>query len=203
VHFAPGTNFQLGRPTHQWKRHSPTYLAGKHNCHPDLGGEWLNTSLMFNGLEQLLDFKVHALFHVREEKESAALFKSFHQQMRAGQPLLPGPQITLGMHPLCVKVLRVYEDLIQSSGGDFSKIAGDEWRQAKVMVRFEDQSDNSVSFQFINDTREDLEAHEFILDFRRGLPAGNVGIPKDASLRRLSDEWLAEVSNVDAGVSER
>jgi hypothetical protein len=80
VSFGPGTIFEPGRALHQWKRHSPTYRAAKYSCPPELEG-WLDTSLMSNDLEQLLNLKVHALFHVRDADEVAALHNSFHAQM--------------------------------------------------------------------------------------------------------------------------
>ena len=81
---------------------------------------------MGNELEQLLNFKVHAIFHVRDADEIDALHKS-------------------------------------------------------------------VTFQFINDTQEDLEAREHILELQRTVPANIVGIPRTARLRKWRDEWFVDM----------
>ncbi|KAH6872322.1 hypothetical protein BKA58DRAFT_400572 [Alternaria rosae] len=172
-------------------RKSPTYSAGKHSCPPHVG-DWLDTSLMGNELEQLLNFKVHAIFHVRDADEIDALYNSFHAQMRACQPLLPGFETRLRDHPLCEEVYKIYEDLT-ASGVAFSSLSREDWTRAKVLILYEDQNDKSITFQFINDTQEDLEAREHILELQRTVPANNVGIPRTARLRKWRDEWFVDM----------
>jgi DNA-binding ferritin-like protein (Dps family) len=196
VSFSPDTSFEPGRALQQWKRHSPTYLAAKYRCPPDLGG-WLDTSLMSNDLEQLLNLKVHAIFHVRDADEIAALHNSFHAQMQACLPLLPGLETLLRDHPLLEEVLGIYE-YMTANGVTLSDVTGEDWRRAKVLILVEDQSDKSITFQFVNDAQEDLEAHEHILELRRTVPATNVGIPSTDRLRQLRYEWLAEACGPSA-----
>lgn len=69
---------------------------------------------------------------------------------------------------MCKKVSDIFEDILQRNRGGFSKAARDEWKQAKAIVVSEDQSVSFVSFQFVNGTHEELEAHESVLDLRRG-----------------------------------
>ena len=69
---------------------------------------------------------------------------------------------------MCKKVSDICEDILQRNRSGFSKAARDERKQAKVIVVSEDQSDSFVSFQFVNGTHEELEAHESVLDLRRG-----------------------------------
>ena len=96
---------------------------------------------MSNELGQLLDLKVHAVFHVRDGDEIAALHNSFHQRMRACLPLLPGSETPLRIHPLRREVLGMYEDMTANSGVGFSCVDGDGWRQAKALIVYEDQRD--------------------------------------------------------------
>lgn len=123
---------------------------------------------MINDLEQLLSLEVHALLLVRDRNEAAALFNSLKQQLRTGKPLLPGSKTLHGEHSMCKKVSDICEDILQRNRGGFSKAARDERKQAKAIVVSEDQSDSFVSFQFVNGTHEELEAHESVLDLRRG-----------------------------------
>jgi hypothetical protein len=70
------------------------------------------------------------------------------------------------------------------------------------MFVYKDPSINSVSFRFRNDTQEDLEAHKYILELWRSVPAENTSAPKNARLRELRDVWLAEVCSLDASVNK-
>ncbi|KAI4944319.1 hypothetical protein J4E86_009377 [Alternaria arbusti] len=195
VSFSPETNFEPGRATHQWKRSSATYSAGKYSCPPDVGA-WLDTSLMSNELEQLLNFKVHAIFHVRNADEIDVLHNSFHAQMRAGLPLLPGSETLLRDHPLGFEVFKIYKDLTEG-GVAFSSLTGDDWTRAKGMVLYQDRRDKSVTFQFVNDAKEDQEAHEWILELQRTVPKNNVGLPKMARLMKWRDDCFVEMCGLD------
>jgi hypothetical protein len=71
------------------------------------------------------------------------------------------------------------------------------------MFVYKDPSNNSVSFRFRNDTQEDLEAHKYILELWRSVPAGSTSTPKNARLRELKDVWLSEMCSLDASVNKR
>jgi hypothetical protein len=100
-------------------------------------------------------------------------------------------------YPLLEEVMKIYE-YMTANGVTFSSLTGEDWRRAKVLILYEDQTDKSITFQFINDAQEDLEAHEHILELRRTVPATNVGIPSTDRLRQLRYEWLAEVCGPNA-----
>jgi len=194
VSFSLDTNFSSGREKCHFMRGSPKYLAGKHASSQGFGG-WLDTSLMYDDSEQLLDLKVHATFRVRDKKEAAALQNAFHMQMNACHPLVTAPRtpILLRFHPLREKILSIFA-AIQAERYDGEPDEGDEdWRVAKAIIIYTTHKGMFVSLQFVNDTEEERDAHWYTEELRRNIPAANIGVPPHIQLQMLRD---AEASTV-------
>ena len=194
VSFSLDTKFSPGREKQHFMRGSPKYLAGKHASPQGFGG-WLDTSLMYDGFEQLLDLKVHATFRVRDKKEAAALQNAFHTQMNACHPLVTAPRtpILLRFHPLCEKILSIFA-AIQAERYDGESDEGDEeWRVAKALIIYATHEGVFVSLQFVNDTEEERDAHRYTEELRRSIPVANVGIPPHVRLQMLRETEASTV----------
>jgi hypothetical protein len=191
VRFAPETNFQPGRPLHEFGRAHPQYVPGKYSC--PSGAEWENTSKMNDKEYQLLHMVVHAEHRVRDGQEASALSRSFKVHIQSGKPLPPGSEIPLHLSMFRDQVLDRFRDIVSDTSIDIL----DEWNSAKVLIVYKDHDDDFMFFQFLEDRHEELEAREWMLELKSSIPPENVGVQRTTMLRLLREAWLAEVCGAD------
>jgi hypothetical protein len=174
VKFTPDTSFKPGRDIEQFLRGSACCVSGKYAC-PKESREWLDTSLMSDTLEQLLDLKVHKTCTACDEEEVYTLYDEFAEKMESGKPLGLGSGPLLRDHPLYQEALNAYVAYRESGGGCDAGFDKQELARAKALVLYQDRDGGFLGFQFLNDVYEDVEADEYIAELRRSIPADNRG----------------------------
>lgn len=172
VKFTLDTSFKPGRSTEKFLRRSAYYVSGKHACPKD-SREWLDTSLMTDALEQLLNLRVYKTYTTRNGDEVNALYDSLAEKMEAGEPLDLGSGTPLRNHLLYKEVLNVYV-AYRENGSSQAEYDEEELAHAKALVIYQDHDGKFLGFQFLNDAHEDVEADEYIAELRRNIPTNNV-----------------------------
>lgn len=174
VKFTPDTIFKPGREIEQFLRGSTCYVSGKYAC-PKESREWLDTSLMSDTLEHLLDLKVHKNYAVCDDGEVYALYDTFAERMEAGEPLGLGTGAPLRNYPHYKEVLNAYVSSQESGAGCDAGFDKKELARAKALVIYQNHDGGFLGFQFLNDACEDIEADEYVEELRRNIPADNIG----------------------------
>ncbi|USP73694.1 hypothetical protein yc1106_00968 [Curvularia clavata] len=174
VKFTPDTIFKPGREIEQFLRGSACYVSGKYACTKG-SREWLDTSLMSDTLEHLLNLKVYKTYTACDDKEIHALYDDFAEKMEARQPLGLGSGTPLRNHPHYKEVVKAYVEYRESGTNCNAGYDKEELARAKALVLYQDLDGEFLGFQFLNDACEDVEADEYIAELRRNIPVDNIG----------------------------
>lgn len=172
VKFTTDTIFKPGRDTDRFLRGSAWYVSGKYAC-PKESREWLDTSLMSDTLEQLLDLKVYKSYTASNQEEVYAVHDEFAEKMEAREPLGLGSGPLLRNHPFYQEVLNAYVAYRENGAGCDAGFDKNELARAKALVLYQNLNGGFAGFQFLNDTSEDVEADNYIADLSRNIPADN------------------------------
>lgn len=149
-------------------------MSGKYAC-PKGGQEWLDTSLMTDTLEHLLDLRVYQTYTVCDESQVHVLYDWFDKKMEACEPLGLGTGTTLRNHRLYPEVLSVYVTYRENAADDDVGFEEEGLAHATALVIYQKQDGGLLGFQFLNDVHEDMEADEYISELRKTIPEGNQG----------------------------
>jgi hypothetical protein len=174
-------------------RSQPLYFPGKHACSSN--SELGNTRFMGDLEYQLLHLKIHSVFRVRDIWQMTTLRRTFKAQENAHVGLIPGLQIQLQDHEFrecvldkwCAKQIEPFDEDVSVENDVL-----EEWSKAKAVVIYKGDMGEFVDFHFINDTQEEREAKDYLKELARTLPAGNLGIHRKETIRKLNEAWVDE-----------
>jgi hypothetical protein len=187
VQFASDTIFAPGREIEEFLRGSVHYVSGKYAC-LEASGEWLDTSLMTDTLEQLLNLKVYGTHTVGNKEEINSIHDKYVESIEAGRPLCSGLKNTLRWHRLRQEVSNEYVSYLENCAIAGLSFAKDELAHAKVLVIYQGYDHKLLGFQFLRDTGEDSEADEYMMELKKTIPKANQGVPPHTVLNQARND---------------